>query len=322
MKSLSCSPRAGHSLCDRPMSLPHSIITVWALMLACALQLHADPRTSGNYSITPETLDSGGGRGTSADYRMDASSGLIIGVSSAASPVEAHKAGFVAQLPDMVALQLSATPTSINEGTTSQLGATEILDDNTTNGVPASSVVWSVQSGAISGISTGGVANAANVYQDSSAVVQGACAGFARTLNMTVLNVNNDNFGSYAADGLDDAWQVQYFGLNSPNADPTVDADHDSQNNLFEYTTGTLPTDPNSRFFITIALVTGQPGQKNLNFYPTASGRTYTAQFSPDLINWQTLTSLTSRDNGTVRTVTDLNATGTRKFYRVLISRP
>ena len=53
------------------------------------------------------------------------------------------------------------------------------------------------------------------------ALAQGSYAGSTGSLNLTVLNVNQDNFGSYAGDGIGDDWQVQYFGLPSnPAAGP------------------------------------------------------------------------------------------------------
>ena len=79
---------------------------------------------------------------------------------------------------------------------------------------------------------------AATVYQDTAAVVQVTYQTLTDTLNLTVLNTLPDNFSTYAADGIDDDWQVLYFGLGNPNAGPLIDPDYDGQNNLFEFTAG------------------------------------------------------------------------------------
>ena len=60
------------------------------------------------------------------------------------------------------------------------------------------------------------------------ALVQGIYAGSTGSTNLTVLNVNPDNFGIYAGDGVGDTWQVQYFGLPpNPAAGPLLDPDVD-----------------------------------------------------------------------------------------------
>jgi hypothetical protein len=51
-------------------------------------------------------------------------------------------------------------------------------------------------------------------------------------------------------------------------------------------------------------------------------GRTYIVETSADLATWTTLTGTTQSDSGATRTVTDPNATGSKKFYRVRVSMP
>ena len=67
------------------------------------------------------------------------------------------------------------------------------------------------------------------------ATVQGAFAGFTGTLGLFIFNTGIDDFAFYAGDGLDDAWQVQYFGINNPNGLSGADPDGDGQTNYFEY---------------------------------------------------------------------------------------
>ena len=133
-----------------------------------------------------------------------------------------------------------------------------------------------------------------------------------------------DNFGSYAGDGLADDWQFEYFGLGNPLAAPLLDPDGDGQNNAFEFTAGLIPTDPLSRFTLTIAPVPGQPGQKTVIFDPIVAGRSYTVMTSPDLSlgSWGPLTGASASDDGVERTVTDSAGGGTRKFYQIEITKP
>ena len=281
------------------------------------------PRSSASYAVSAESNDSGGARASSAAYTNDASLGGIAGVSTAASPAEIAKAGYVGQLYEVVGFTVAAAATSLGEGTTLQLQGRQVLDDATFLAVPAASVAWSAQSGPLT-ISPAGLAAAGSVYQDTGALAKGTFGGRDGFLSLTVLNTNNDNFGAYAGDGIDDAWQVQYFGQNNPMAGPAMDPDGDGQTNRFEYVAGLVPNDPNSRFIYTIAPVAGQPTQRAITFSPVVAGRTYTVTTRTDLTSgtWQPLGSSTFTDNGSTRTVTDLSAGTGRRFYRVEISRP
>ncbi len=311
-----------------PSVLIRSTLLGTFLLPSLAATLHAGPRTSASYTIATDTADGGGRRATSASYTNDGSAGGITGISTVAAPAETAKHGYIGQLYDVTGLVLSATPgTSVNETATLQLSAAQLLDDATTLAVSAASVTWSVAAGPLTGINPSGLATAGIVYQATAATAQGNFAGNLSTLALTVLNVNLDNFGAYAGDAIDDAWQVQYFGQPpNANAGPLVDFDRDGQTNAFEYTAGLVPTDPASRFSIAIAPVAGQPGRKNIIFNPLVltGGRSYAVKFRPDLATgtWTTLTGTTQSDAGAQRTVTDLNATGAKKFYQVEITRP
>ena len=166
---------------------------------------------------------------------------------------------------------------------------------------------------------------AAYHYQDTAATAQGIYAGNTGTLGLTVLNTIPDNFGSYAGDGIGDDWQFQFFGLNNPNAGPLLDPDFDGHNNLFEFTAGIDPTSNSSRFLLTNERPAGQPGQMNLIINPRLSDRTYTVKSSLTLDTgavWSPLTGFTISDNGLTRTITDTNAAGAAKFYKVEITKP
>ncbi len=303
---------------------PSQHFGVTALLLAFAASAQAGPRTSTDYNVPADTTDAGGQRTTSAAYTNDGSLGGITSISTVAFPAQTAKAGYLGQLTEVAALQLAATPATVDETATRQLSAAQLLDDDSLNLLAATDVTWSVQSGPLTGIDASGLATAATVYQDTAATAQGDYAGFTGTLGLTVLDSTADNFGSYAGDGLGDDWQFLHFGLNNPLAAPLLDPDGDGQNNAFEFTAGLIPTDTLSRFNLSIAPVPGQPGQKDIVFDPIVAGRSYTVMTSPDLTHgsWDPLPGGSITNNGDQRTVTDRAASGTKKFYTVEIVKP
>ncbi|MCF7733881.1 MAG: hypothetical protein K9N23_19495 [Akkermansiaceae bacterium] len=293
------------------------------ILLALALPLHAGPSTSTNYSVTPATVDSGGGRSGSSNYTMDGSLGGIAGVSSAGTPLEVLKSGYVGQLYEVTALQLAAAPTTVDEEGSRQLSALATLDDATSLALDAGAVAWSVVAGPLAGIDAGGLATADKVYQDTPATAQGIWSGLTGTLGLTVLDTIPDNFGSYAGDGLGDAWQFDHFGPDNPLAGPHIDADGDGQDNLFELTAGLDPTNPLSRFLLEIRPVPGEPTHQDIVFSPRLPDRNYAVEMSTTLNPaWVPLGASSQIDAGDQRTVTDLEATPAKKFYRVEISKP
>ncbi len=296
------------------------IVVIFGVLTVAA---HAGPRTSTNYAVATDTADAGGKRTTSASYTNDGSVGGVAGLSTVAAPAETLKAGYAAQLYDATGLTLSASPLTVNETATLQLAAWLALDDATFLTIPAASVAWSTVSGPLS-LSSSGLATGGVVYQNTSATAQGIHLGFTGTLGLAVLDTIADNFGTYAGDTLGDDWQVQHFGQNNPLAAPGQDPDGDGQTNLFEFTAGLTPTDPQSRFQLTLAPVVGQPTQKRAIFSPLVAGRTYTVEYRTSLTSgiWEPLTGTTQSDVGNERTITDPADTGAAKFYRVNVSKP
>src|SRR5688500_18193398 len=138
---------------------PH-IISAVVLVLGTA-GFAAD---SANYSLTPLTIDGGGGRSTSASYTLDSSTAPG-GASSSANFTA--RSGYAGSLYDVLAFDLNASPLTVNEGATRQLGASLVLDDASVIALAPSAVTWSVQSGPLTGINTSGLATAGNVYQNT-----------------------------------------------------------------------------------------------------------------------------------------------------------
>ncbi len=288
-------------------------------------------RASQSYSLTTEAVDLGGSSvvgsaaytlgGTALGQPVDAP----VQTSNAASYTD--KPGFVGQLYDVRGLSVSGAGgvNGVNERATLQLAAAPLLDDGTLLAALApGAVTWSVVSGPVVSVSASGLATADTVYQNTAATVRAASGGLSGTGTLVVINVNDDDYGSYAGDGIDDAWQVMYFGINNPQAGPLVDADGTGQDNLFKYLAGLDPLDPTARFVLSIAPVAGQPAQRTLIFSPVYGGRTYTVQTTSSLTqpNWTALNGATVVVNGTTETVTDPDASTAPRFYRVLVSLP
>jgi len=312
----------------RPHSMPAGIkiraavASSAAFLLVCSIS-PADTRSSEDYTILTDTVDADGGRGTSVDYTNDGAAGGVTGITTSTSGEVLLKAGYIGQLYEINELVIGAPSTSMNESATTQLEAHQLLDDDTIFTLAASDVIWSVQSGPLTGISPSGLATASTVYQNTAATAQGSYGELTGTLDLTVLDTIPDNFGSYAGDGLADDWQFQFFGQDNPLAAPLLDPDGDDQNNAFEHTAGLNPTNPLSRFLVTIAPVPGQPAQKQISFEPVVPGRTYTVLTSPDLTtgSWEALTGGSTSDDGDQRSIIDPAAGAPRKFYQVEIEK-
>ena len=290
------------------------------LLLAFAATAHADSRASSSYTVPTDTTDAGGQRATSVSYTNHGSVGGIAGISTAASPAETAKAGYIGQLYEVTGLELTALSQSVNETATVQLAATQVLDDESTLTVPVTSVTWGVMAGPFSGINANGLATASTVYEDTIATTQGMYAGDTDTLDLNVLDTIADNFGSYASDGIGDDWQFDHFGLSNPLAAPLLDPDGDGDNNLYEYNARLLPNDPTS--FLDITLVPdATQGDALLKLSPGKAGVSYAVSYKDSLldVSWTTLTAIVGSEG--ILDFTDVAASGVRKFYIVTPTR-
>jgi hypothetical protein len=289
----------------------------WAAALALlALPGLSRAAVSADYAITPAALDGGGGRSASADYTVDASVGLIAGRATAAQGLDVARHGYIGQLTEPVGHALAATPQTVPEEGTRQLYAATLNDDDTRTALTGVAVAWSVVDGPIAGISAAGLATAGAVYQDTQATVRGQWDGADETLALTVHDTQPDNYGSYAADGLGDGWQIGYYGFDNPNAAPGYDP-FGTGDNLFKYVAGLDPTDPESRLHLRIARSTDTTA---LEVEPIIAGRSYSIlqTAAPGAGQWKVLTPSGVHDNGPVRTfLSETNAPS--MFYRVRI---
>ncbi|MBM3881890.1 MAG: hypothetical protein FJ387_19550 [Verrucomicrobia bacterium] len=268
----------------------------------------------------PAALDGGGRRAASPSYTVDGSLGSLTGTAVASAPAVVARHGYAGQLYDLHRLALEAAPPVLNEGGTAQLTAFAVLDDATVLALAPAQIAWSVTSGPIASIGAPGIAAAALVYQDSPATVRASYQSIAGTLTFVVLNVGQDDFPPYAGDGLEDAWQVQHFGLDNPNAAPNADPDSDGVNNRHEFTADTDPADPRSFFRIQgVSLETGFSTR-----FQSSAKRRYTLFFATESEGgaWTSLPQQTDvAGTGDVLTLTDSTPRpGPQRFYRVRVT--
>ena len=116
-------------------------------------------------------------------------------------------------------------------------------------------------------------------------------------------------------DGMDDDWEMAYFG--TLDRDGKGDFDNDGQTDLQEFQAGTDPTN-NGSILRATTLTSGSGGVSKI-VWNAAPGRKYQVQFRDDLASsgWQTIPGVTVA-NGTTAALID-NSAASRRFYRVLL---
>ena len=303
------------------MNLERAILLCSTALLP--LQSTAAESSNHLYSIVSGTLDAAGGLSSSAVYSTASSFGAVGGAPASNAASITARSGFIGQLYEVTAINLSAAPGGLSEGGTNQLFGIAFLDDGTVTRLHGPGVAWKVVSGPVNSVNNDGLVITGFVYQDTPAQVQVAHQDKSATLGLLVLNTGRDNFGLYAGDGLPDDWQVQYFGQNNLNAASAADPDGDGQNNFFEYTAGLNPTNALSRFRLSIATPPGLPDRKEITFSPFIAGHSYIVQYRTNAASGGfTPLSDPGFDTGPARTVTDPNAANGVRIYRVQISAP
>ena len=122
-------------------------------------------------------------------------------------------------------------------------------------------------------------------------------------------------------DGMDDNWEIAYFG--STARDGSGDFDGDGMSDLEEYRAGTNPRDPLSNLRLSPIQYSGGQFVATFNALP---GRTYRIDFSDTLLagSWVKLTDVPAQATPGQVQVSDSNpgpVTGTR-FYRITTPAP
>lgn len=289
--------------------------------------------SSAHYTLLHAPPGNAGGGGSAANVAGTVAADISLGDAGSGTPGEVSpfgvqaKPNFIGQLYDATALAVFAIPATVAEQATRQLSARATLDDATTLSLVPDQVAWSEASAALTGISSAGLATATSVYQNEVATIHGIYQGIANPdgFNLIILNTGADDFATYAADGIDDDWQVNWFG-QPPNAAaaPTADPDADQQNNRFEFLSGFSPIDPLARFELRIVAVDPLAGTADLQLNRVIPDRVYTLKASPDLVTpFAAIGSLTAVvEPETNRIIRDPTATGPRNFYLVEIFKP
>lgn len=296
-----------------PYSVFRSLRSPVAL-LPCALLVS----TATAQHLTHATLDSGGGRSSGGTITNDASLGGI-GGEIMETPQFTARAGFVGQLWDPVSLDLTPQPASLPESSALQLAARLTGDDGITQ-PPDLPLVWESASSFLNVDSTG-LATSTLLPGDQSAIVTARSGGLTGSAILSLVDLTDDDYGLFASDGLDDAWQWTHFAGDPENGQPADDPDHDGQDNAFEFLAGTTPRDGGSFLRTRIEAVPGQPDARQLFFSPWRPDRIYTWEFSTDLeAPWSPVTGTPPdlQPDGEAR-ATDGIAIEPRKFYRLNI---
>ncbi len=281
--------------------------------------------SSQDYGITADVVDAGGGFSSSPNYAATHSLGETAGGMSDESPAGyVGRHGFIGQLADAVSLTLTLSPSPIDEASTGQLSAVAVNDDATFDPLSPSTVTWSIVSGPVASISSSGEVTTMAIYVNKPATIQGNVPGLTGQVSFTIVNTQPDNYGTYAGDGIDDGWQVGYFGQNNPEAGPAGDPDGDGNTNMLEWLAGLVPTDPASVFLVEMTQPTHIPGRASVLFGPIVPGRSYQVLWSDDLASWHKLDpqSFSEQDLPPNRVLTDNGAPDARRFYRVIVSKP
>jgi hypothetical protein len=297
-----------------------TLATTWlATLLAGSTLVWAGSRSGGSYAVN-DIMDGGGQAATNGACALVGSIGGIVGVCTAAPPTETVKHGYIGQLTEVSALSVTSAPASVNEGATSQLSGLATLDDDSQSVLGGGDMTWGAATYPLASITASGLVTAAAVYGSAAGQVSGNYLGTTGGTVVLVLDVNPDNFGLYAGDGVPDGWQVQYFGVNNPLGMAGA-TNCSGQNNLYTYTADLDPTNPASCF--KIVALSNEPPSRVVYFLPASTGRVYALQFSTGLASgaWTHVTPLTNWGNGGVYGLGDTN-TASPRYYRVGVQVP
>lgn len=269
----------------------------------------------------PTTLDAGGGLAKSQRYALHGTLGWLGGLAGAETPAVLARHGYAGQLYETRHLAATAQPAVVAERDTSQLAAVAVMDDTTLLPLPPTAVAWSVAAGPIDAISADGLATTRNVYETTQAIAQVDYQSVSSQVAIEILNTGDDDFGLYAGDGLNDAWQVGYFGLENPLARPGEDPDEDRADNAQEYVADTNPVDPRSLLRITGSTWSGGVRVR----FESSARRLYTLYSTRDLESgpWTAVPSQTDvPGTGNEQTLTDPTPAQPRAFYRLGVNLP
>lgn len=172
------------------------------------------------------TIDYGGSVQTAADRLNVGFVGTPGIVATAGNGNRVARQGGVGMVYYSAGYGIGADSPTINEAgsspdssTRTTLSAREIFDDGTF-GPAAANVTWSPVTNQTITVTPDGVAQAGTVYENTAASFTATIAGKPATNFLTVLNTLPDNFGAWAGDTFDDAWEIAQgmTGAVNPNS--------------------------------------------------------------------------------------------------------
>jgi Tol biopolymer transport system component len=122
---------------------------------------------------------------------------------------------------------------------------------------------------------------------------------------------SGDSYG----DGMDDDWEMTYFG--TLNRDGTGDFDGDGHTDLEEFLAGTDPTNSGS---VLRAMLLTHPNGVTTILWPSVSGKEYRVEYKDGFAEggWSALPGTISGTGGTA-TAQDPNPAYGQRFYRVMV---
>lgn len=292
-----------------------------------ALSLSAETSSSSARFELNQEADAGSGgpianAGSTVVANTSTGGSFSGGVSSVTTSGFVSKPNYIGQLYDVGSVAVTASPTTVNESETRQLAAIATMDDGTTLANLAETI-WTVDEAAILEVDASTfIATAGIVYEDTLSTVEASIFGTTGSLALTVLNTALDNYPGYGGDGLDDGWQVQYFGaVPVPEAAPDQNPDGDRFNNADEFLTGFSPVDSND--FLRLTPAGFASGVATLRINKVIPGRLYTIKADTELSGSFSETVGSSYSYLVEETDTllfDNNANETRKFYILEVS--
>ena len=282
-------------------------------------------RSSGSYRVESESISAGVSEGTSPTFESTSGAGLPPPAEQTSPTYEATP-DLSGQLSVPLGFAL-AGPLTVVEGESAQYYPAIALDDGTYQSLGLEGASFTLlTTSAYAQLSTEGALTTSFLPQAETLTLQVNQGPAQATRQITVKDTLKDNFGPYAGDGLDDAWQFLWFGPHDPAGLAQADADGDGFTNAYEHLTGTAPTDRSSAFRLSLQQAP-EEGSLSLRLPALLTGRRYRLQTSLTLTPpWHDLEVLEPEADlpsylWTLPLPPSAENLGRLGFYRVVVER-
>ena len=298
------------------------------LVFSCPASAHE--AAGGNVHIV-STIDSGGSVQSAGSVQITGFVGEP-GTVSTAGDVVARQGGN-SMIFYATGFGVASDALTINESgaadansTRTQLRGNVVYDDSTLSTLDGALVSWAAPApgSALASIAADGIAQAAAVYQATSASFSGTYGGISATSSLTVLNVLPDNYSVWAGDTFDDAWEIG----QGMSAAVNPNAMNNGVPNWQLYAMGYNPAQPAPPVLASSTATNGYLAVRYTR-NPYATGYTFTPQESGNLnVGFAAMVnpvSVTNTSGGVETVVTrgsvPVNATN-RQFLRLRVAQP